>query len=147
MEAVGATSMAHLLLIDQDPTYVERLRPALVGPPTVAVTREVGLEAAVARLDQDRFDLILLDLPTASVGSVRDVFERHPSWQRPPIIGLSCEINDRLAADALEAGALDCLSKTDSDLRLVVRILRSAIEVHRLKREPWPTAERFQRLI
>jgi hypothetical protein len=72
------------------------------------------------------------------------LFERHPSRQLPPIVALSVEINDASAADALEASALDCLAKTDGDLRLVARILRSAIGLHRLKREPRPTAERFE---
>jgi PAS domain S-box-containing protein len=140
-------SMARLLLIDQDPEYAERLRSALVGPPAIPLSREPGLDEASRRLDHERFDLILLDLPTASVDRMREVFERHPSWQRPPIIGLSGAAGDPSSADALEAGALDCLSKTDSDVRLVGRILRYQIELHRIKREPSPTAARFERLI
>ena len=140
-------SMARLLLIDQDPEYAERLRFALVGPPAIPLSREPGLDEAAARLDHERFDLILLDLPTATVASMREVFERHPSWQRPPIIGLSRAAGDPSSANALEAGALDCLSKTDSDVRLVGRILRYQIELDRIKREPSPTSDRFERLI
>jgi PAS domain S-box-containing protein len=119
----------------------------LAGSSSIVVSREAAIEGATSRLAAERFDLILLDLSTTGVASVREVFEQHPSWQCPPIIGLTSNSDGSAAEQALAAGALDCLTKDHQDLRPVGRVIRSAIELHRLRREPWPMADRFEKLI
>jgi two-component sensor histidine kinase/DNA-binding response OmpR family regulator len=86
------------------------------------------LSQALQRLDQERFDLILLDLSLPDAQGF-DTFERvHQRTPHVPIMVLTGLDDQELAVRAVREGAQDYLVKGEFDSRLLVRSMQYAIE-------------------
>jgi two-component system cell cycle response regulator len=124
-----------ILLVEDNPAdarlMVEILTDARAG--------EVGLQhvdrisAALKRLSEQKFDVVLLDLslPDGSgIGTVERICAANPHM---PVIVLTGLEDDALALAAVQAGAQDYLVKGQVDGDGIARAIRYAIERKRLE--------------
>jgi PleD family two-component response regulator len=97
----------------------------------MTVERAQGLEATLARLDAGGIDVLLLALdPGAdSFGPVR----AHPT--DVPVVVISEQGEQQHGEAAVRAGAEDRITRGELPDSMVPRLLRSAVERHRLRRE------------
>ena len=89
------------------------------GEPAIAPTVNAGL----ARLGQNAFDAVLLELPAADNDGLSQITLLAVQAPRVPVIVLGPEADERFVAEAVRSGAQDYLAKE----KLEVRGLRSAI--------------------
>src|SRR6266576_1227136 len=135
-----ARSVAHLLLIDDDPDFIpEQVRQAFRAPQhqvEVAGTGSAGLKRVKAGLA----DVILLDLrlPDQSGLEVYDQIRRIDA--RIPVIFVTTAKEADAAIEAMKLGAYDYLFKP-LDLNQLRQVVGEALEVARLMREPAVVAE------
>ena len=91
------------------------------------------LVAAIKRLQESYFDVVLLDLSlpdSQGIATVARVRETRPAL---PIVVLTGQDDDDLATEALRRGAQDYLVKGQFDRRMLMRAIRYAIERQRLE--------------
>lgn len=86
------------------------------------------LQEAIAQLQCDRFDIILLDLTlpdSQGLDSLKPLIRQAPSL---PIVVLTNTNDDQLAVEAVRQGAQDYLVKRQITMEILVRSIRYAIE-------------------
>ncbi len=118
-----------VLLVEDSPDDA-RLIHVLLGKTTEAsfvITHENRLGKGVARLKQDRFDVVLLDFSLPDSFGLDTFLSIHEADPRVPVIVLTSLDDDELAARAVREGAQDYLVKREVDTRLLVRSIRYAI--------------------
>ncbi len=84
-------------------------------------------------LDQNDYDVILLDLnlpDTSGLDTIRAILASH---RDVPIVVLTANTNDKIGLSAIQVGAQDFLIKGKYDPSLIQRTIRFAIERHRLQ--------------
>ena len=127
--------MAHLLLIDDDPTSsLVPLRQAFPAPEhrvEVAGTGTEGLELARTR----RPDVILLDLRLPDQSGLEVYGEIRRMGLRTPVIFVTIARTADAAIEAMKQGAYDYLSKP-LDPGLLRRVVGEALEVARRMQTP-----------
>lgn len=89
------------------------------------------LEAARTFLQMTPVDLILLDLSLPDGHGINSVHRLLTGAPGIPIIVLTGLDDERLAAQAVQAGARDYINKNHLDSKLLARAVRCAIERHR----------------
>jgi diguanylate cyclase (GGDEF)-like protein len=116
--------------------------------PLFEVVHVESLREALARLESDPFDIVLLDLslPDSCGLHTLSSFFQASLPRRPPIIVLTGDDDERLAVSILQAGAQEYLVKGDLGSRTLVRTLLGAIERHRMAQELQLVRERAQRM-
>lgn len=137
--SAAADALPRILVVEDNPADAELLCDYFEAgrhQPASAVVETVGrLSAALARLAERPFDVILLDLslPDArGLEGLSALTARHPEV---PVVVMTGLTDDRVALDAVKAGAQDYLSKGLDGAHAVRRAVRYAIERHRLQRE------------
>ena len=119
----------HILLVEDDPgdaeltcVYLNEIRDTRFD-----VVRVGTLQEAVARVSQERFDAVLLDLslPDAS-GSIAVTTMRQAAPDLPLIIMTGLEDAD-FASHVIDMGAQDYISKNTSNPEVLSRSIRYAI--------------------
>lgn len=137
-----------LLLVEDSPTDARMIYEALTAAPSTQFTlvHVERLSVALARLGEEQFAVILLDLSLPdSLGfdTIRHVQARAP---QVPIVVLTGLDNEELAIKAVQEGAQDYLVKGKVESRTLVRALRYAIERQRLRQELRASEERYRNL-
>jgi PAS domain S-box-containing protein len=122
--------MLRILLVEDDPGEVRLLRELLrQGPEAqVELAHAARLDEACRRLATSPTDLVLLDLSlpdSQGLATVTRVVQRAPDV---PIVVLTGLRDERVAEDALRAGAQEFLIKGDISSRALERVIRSALE-------------------
>ena len=130
-------SQIHIMLVEDnlgDRRLVElSLQEELAGAFTLeAVDR---LAAALTRLDGGGVDLILLDLGLPDSGGIATFQRLTAVAQAIPIVVLSGLGDDAVAVEAVTAGAQDYVVKGETAAVLLPRIVRYALERHRLQQQ------------
>ncbi len=126
-------------LIEQGFAEAQDVSLELIWVPTLAA----GLE----RLQDERFDVVLLDL-TLSDGSGLDTFSQlYAKVHEVPIIVLSGLASEVLAIKTVHDGAQDYLVKGQVDSRSLVRSIRYAIGRARVEKELGSERERLRALL
>src|SRR5437588_6514559 len=133
-------TMAHVLLIDDDPVLIpEQVRQASPAPRyrvEVAGTGAAGLERVAAGPP----DVILLDLRLPDQSGL-DVFQQIRKIDaRIPVIFVTLAKAADTAIEAMKQGAYDYLFKP-LDLHQLRQVVGEALEVARRMREPTVVAE------
>lgn len=128
----------HVLLVEDNPVdakvETQRTRRAL-GPSTevVHVTSVAGATAALAR--PEPFDVVLLDLDVTDSTGVETLRRTQAAAPDVAIVALTGAIDNATAIDALQGGAQDYLMKPCTDVELLSRTLRYAVERSRAQRD------------
>lgn len=127
----------HILMIEDNHSDAEIVRRflALAGPEDFHVTTADTLQTGKALLVSRRFDLILLDQRLPDSDESQTLPAILPKAGAIPVVVLT-GLNDELHGASLVAqGAHDYLVKGRFDAHLLTRVIRYAIERHRLQRE------------
>ena len=144
--SVGADEELQLLLIEDNPgdaTLFERHLTATRSAsfPPATVTHTESLDEALAALDAEPFDLVLLDLglPESSgldtLDRYTDAIDRIDEQEPVPVVVLTGLRDDTAAIKAIERGAQDYLVKDSVDERVLRRTIRYALERHAQQQE------------
>jgi diguanylate cyclase (GGDEF)-like protein len=96
------------------------------------IQRAPALESALAMLEKDPFDVLLIDLPKDDEGALDTLARAQVAASRVPIIALAEQKGDGESLSALRLGAQDYVAKSQADTPTLVRSIRHALERHRL---------------
>jgi CheY-like chemotaxis protein len=126
-----------VLLVEDNPADVTLARLALAGSEAGRFRLTVAghLDEAVVRLRAEPWDAILLDLSLPGSEGLDTFAAIHATAPDLPIVVLTGLEDERLAVQAVRAGAQDYLVKGEGDGRALSRAVRYAIERKRLERE------------
>lgn len=118
--------MTRVLIVDDEPDILLMLRVNLEADGFETALAADG-ETALQRVGEDRFDLMLLDvmMPVMDGWGVLDALPRmaHP----PRVIVVSAKSSDRDVARAIEAGAVDYLTKPFSPSELAALVQKVVV--------------------
>ena len=136
-----------ILLVEDNSDDAEFLRLSLARHNSSAdVTHTSLISDAVAALDRERFDVVLLDLNLPDGRGVECVEKIQEADELVPIVVLSGHADEDFAVEILNRGVQDYLVKWEGDGRIILRAIRYAIErkraeikVNYLARLDWPT--------
>lgn len=131
--------MTTILIVEDDADFAGLLTDLLASvadrlPATVETAADAN--SARARLQEARFDLVLLDhqLPGGSGLDVLEVVHALPAEQRPAVIMLTAAGSEEIAVEAMKKGAKDYIPKLELRLPVLHRAIVGALERHRLER-------------
>ena len=95
------------------------------------ITHVPDLGSAFARIEQEEFDVMVLDLGLPDAAGFDTIASACGVARHLPIVVLTGTDDDELSLRAIRAGAEDYLIKPLTDVRPVARALRNACERHR----------------
>lgn len=122
-----------ILLIEDDPAEARLLHEVLksFNLQSFSLVHVNRLQAALEKLECDRYDVVLLDLTlpdSQGLVSVDTIVKQSPNL---PIVVLTNTNDDKLAIEAVRLGAQDYLIKRKINVDVLVRSLQYAIERQR----------------
>ena len=129
-------SPIHALLVEDNPGDARLIKEALaeVRQPRLRLEWVERLDAALAALARQPFDLVLLDLSLPDSQGLRTVQEIERVAPQTPVVVLTGLDDEAVALDAVRAGAQDYLVKSEVSGHLLARVIRYAIERNRVGR-------------
>ncbi|MGH7821703.1 MAG: response regulator, partial [Candidatus Binatia bacterium] len=136
-----------ILLIEDNPADARLIRE-LLNDSRLSFELDTAdtLSRGIERLRPDAADVVLLDLSLPDSTGL-DTFTRvHDAEPRIPIVVMSGLSDERLAMQAVHAGAQDYLVKGDVDGKLLGRSLRYAVERKRAEVALEESNERFRKV-
>ena len=113
--------------IDEAELIVELLSDDSVFSP-ISCCHVERLSHALLKIDQEKFDAILLDLSLPDSSGIYTISQFHCQCENIPIIVLTGTNQQELALQAIGAGAQDYLYKGNLTTELLIRSIRYAIE-------------------
>ena len=118
-----------ILLVEDDAEDAEFLRLSLAQHNhSVSLTRASSLADAVTALENERFDVVLLDLNLPDGRGAECVERIREAEDLMPIVVLSGHGDEDFAVEILNRGVQDYLVKWEGDGRIILRAIRYAIE-------------------
>src|SRR5712692_6183702 len=117
-------------LVEDNPGDARLIQEMLREPPAapIRVDWSSRLDEVLARLEQQPFDVLLLDLGLPDSQGLATLDRVHRQAPRMPIIIFSGATDEELAAAAVAQGAQDYLVKGQVDSFRLRRAIRYAIE-------------------
>jgi two-component system, NtrC family, nitrogen regulation response regulator GlnG len=126
--------MATLLIVDDEPIICHSFRRLFAGP-EVTVHTAATVAEGWRRVEQDRPDVIVLDLQLPD-GTGLDLFERiRAADPKRPVVFITAHASTETTIEAMKRGAFDYLTKP-LDLEQMSAVLARAFEAARLMRAP-----------
>jgi diguanylate cyclase (GGDEF)-like protein len=125
-----AGNRLQILLVEDNPADARLIREFLkdVRAMRFEVTHAPRLEDAVRALGEKPFDAVLLDLGLPDARGLEALAPVNTLAPELPIVVLSGNQDEDIAARAVRAGAQDYLVKGEIDARLLARSIRYAVE-------------------
>jgi len=119
-----------LLLIEENDADARLVREALAANVEGAfeIRHATRLSDGLAALDDEAFDAIILDLWLPDSRGIDSIAQLLVSAAAVPIVVLSAQQDETVALQAVRRGAQDYLVKGEWDAKLLLRVLRYAIE-------------------
>src|SRR5437764_11492701 len=132
----------HVLIVDDEEAARYGMRRAL-GPLGYDIAEAGSVAEARAQMSDQRPDLLLLDVNLPGPSGLEFLHELHERTDAPLTVLITAHGSERMAVEALKAGAYDYLPKPFEveDLRLVVK---NALETVRLRRENQTLRKRIE---
>jgi len=127
----------HILFLEDYVAYAEVLRKTLEEVATGAFSLQcvTHLSQALQCLGKIHYDLILLDLGVSDSDGLPTLLQVVAKAKGVPIIVLTGVDDEEIGEAAVRAGAEDYLVKTQTSGQRLWRVIRYAIERHRLQME------------
>ena len=117
------------MLVEDDSDDAEFLRLSLAKHNSSAqITHASMISEAITALDNERFDVVLLDLNLPDGRGIECVEKIHRTDELVPIVVLSGADDEDFAVEILNRGVQDYLVKWEGDGRMILRAIRYAIE-------------------
>lgn len=128
--------MGKILLIEDNPDDAELIKRALVkyNPKTeveVVPTGEEGLK----RLHEDNYDVVLLDYSLPYMNGLRVLQEIRVKNYDVPVIMVTGRGDERIAVEAVKAGACDYITKSERYLITLPTVVEKSLQNYRLGKE------------
>lgn len=119
-----------VLLVDDSPAVIKLTRKILQKSTTTKYIMQACTSLAEAQklLEQEYFDVILLDLNLTDSYGITSFYELHSKFGEIPIIILTSTVDEKLAAEALKMGAQDFLNKGKIDPFLLYKTINYSVE-------------------
>lgn len=118
-----------VLLVEDNADDADFLRMSLRKySDSVVITHKSLISDAVAVLEDERFDVVLLDLNLPDGRGAECVEKIHKADELVPIVVLSGHDDEDFAVEILNQGVQDYLVKWEGDGRIILRAIRYAIE-------------------
>ncbi|MEG4282737.1 PAS domain S-box protein [Microcoleus sp. A006_D1] len=120
-----------VLLVEDNPQeaeLIEDLLSGISGQQRILLTKVERLSEAQQRLNQETFDIILLDLSLPDSLGIETVARVQEYGVNVPIVVLTAQNDEELALRLISVGVQDYLVKRKIDGELLIRSLRYAIE-------------------
>jgi two-component system, cell cycle sensor histidine kinase and response regulator CckA len=138
-----------VLLVEDNPADARLLREAIreANGVVIHVTHEDRLAHALRRLEEQHFDVIMLDLSLPDAEGLDTLVRIHQRAPLIPIVVLTGLDDESLAVRAVREGAQDYLVKGQVDSQLLVRAMRYATERQRAVEALQQSEEYFRALI
>ncbi|HUS05293.1 MAG TPA: PAS domain S-box protein [Bryobacteraceae bacterium] len=138
-----------VLLVEDNPGDARLMREAVreAEGSNIRLTHEDTLAKALARLEAERFDIIMLDLSLPDADGLETLVTAHSHSPSVPIVVLTGLDDEALAVRALREGAQDYLVKGQVTSHLLVRAMRYATERKRAVEALQRSEEYFRSLI
>jgi PAS domain S-box-containing protein len=139
-----------ILLVEDNPgdaRLVEILLSEAGSSADFEVVHAERLGEALERLEQSRFDAILLDLSLPDSSRLETVSRMRMATPETPMVVLSGQDDEETALQALHMGAQDYLLKGHTDSDAMARSIRYAIERAQTEDELRRSEERFRLLV
>lgn len=135
-----------ILLVEDDLFYEDYLSEIFAEETEISyeLNHVVRIKDCVEHLEQDNFDVILIDLNLPDCTGLDTIYEVESQASNTPIIVLTEQDDNELASQALQSGAQDYLVKGQIDRSTLERSIRYAIERNRLL-EQLEESKRLQR--
>ncbi|HEY8476169.1 MAG TPA: response regulator, partial [Chloroflexota bacterium] len=136
------------LLIEDDVAWTTLIKVVLTQSKEVqfAVTCASCLEEGLRRCSEQSFDVVLLDLNLPDSRGPETLTRLYQHVPTVPILALTSRRDERVALEAMKAGAQDYLPKSSLNTDLLVRTIRYAIERKRAAEALRASEERFRLL-
>jgi len=127
----------HILLVEDNPDDATLLQITLNEGPRgqFELVHVERLEAALKRLKEQTFDLVLLDLSLPDSRGLETFRRLHSQSPGIPVVALTGLDDETVAITAAKEGAQDYLVKGQFNRGLLVRAMRYAIERKRAETE------------
>ena len=137
-----------ILIIEDNPGDADLIKEMLSGQEArnFYLAESPDLGKAMSRLEEDIFDLILLDLNLPDSEGIESVKTLYLTFPFIPIIVLSGMAEEEVALSALEHGAQDYLIKGQISESLLLRSIRYSVERHNAEIALRESEERFRLL-
>ena len=135
------------LLIIEDDIIDRKLLERLIGQSSLGgcdVRNADRLSAALDRLQEEPFDIILLDLGLPDSQGMESVSRLQTCAPHVPIIVLSGLDDENTATQAVQIGVQDYLIKGQVDANLLMRSIRYAMERKKAERQLQATELRYR---
>ncbi len=123
-----------VLLIEDNEADAELIKAYLSEIPETRVVHEGRLSAALTRLEEESFRVIISDLALPDARGLDSILRLQNLAGDTPLIVLSGLADDELAVQAVQLGAQDYLVKSSSDAGLLRRSIHQAEERKRSER-------------
>ena len=126
-----------LLLIDDDIEFakVTRFRLTHSEKPRFEVHSTSSLKSALEILPVQYFDIILLDLMLPDAEGLEGLSQIIAAGKQTPVVVMTGLDNDQIAIDAIRKGAEDYIVKGETQPKLLLRIIRHAIDRYQIKKK------------
>lgn len=145
MGAQDATNLIAILIVDDSPTVVSIIRSYLAEgkTDTYTIVEAASLAQTLDALDEQAFDLVLLDLTlpdSTGMDTIESVRTKAPDVA---IVALSGAGETRIAKEAWKHGCQDFLMKGSFDANLMRHVIRYAVERSRMEVKVRQNEQRF----
>ncbi len=128
--------MKHVLVVDDSPevtTYLEMILPAILADYTVRVVSAAQSQEAMAHVEAQPPDLVLLDIHLGDQCGLDLVRPLKAQVPRSPIIVISADPDWRLAREALLRGVFGFWQK-GREVEELATLVRTAQAIHAMER-------------
>jgi diguanylate cyclase (GGDEF)-like protein len=126
-----------------DALLVRRLFTKM-APGAYEVTHHICMEHATSHVASEPVDIVLLDLCLPDANGLEAVRQMLAAAPRTPVVVMTAQHDERLAAQALRAGAQDYLMKGDFEAPVMIRALRYAIARKAMEEQLFREQDRAQ---
>lgn len=133
-------------MLDDAETLLERVEPDAPSAESLQIHSEQTLEDAIARVSEERIDVVLLDLGLPDSTGMHTLTSMAKTVATVPIIVLTGLRDEQAGIEAVEQGAQDYLVKDEVNSDLLIRSIHHAIERNRQEQRRLRRREQLEAL-